>query len=71
VIDLRAASRAAIENGCCCLIADSITKFWTEAAKALKQEKKVTRLSVDLIGRLKMSACPSRTISLSQRFTTS
>jgi hypothetical protein len=51
--DLRSAARRAKEAGCCALIGDSMTKFWGEAMRALKEEKNVKRLNVNLIGQLK------------------
>lgn len=53
LIDLRAAAKDAMKEGACCVIADSVTKFWMEAMQALKAEKNVKRLTIDLIGRLK------------------
>src|SRR5581483_9035965 len=56
--DLRTASRRAIDAGACVLIADSITKFWAEAMRALKSETGSKRLGIDGIGRLKDEWAP-------------
>lgn len=53
LIDLRKASRDALAAGACCLIADSVTKFWQEAMASLKAEKRVKKLTINLIGQLK------------------
>ncbi len=52
-VDLKNASKEAIAAGACALIGDSISHYWTELAKALKAEKNVKRLDVQLIQRLK------------------